>query len=59
MSAKLERKSLDTPDETRPFKDGMGQAEIVTVGEIILGRGTFQPGWVWSEHVKPIAGTDS
>ena len=59
MSEKLERKSLDTPDETRPFKDGMGQAEIVTVGKTILGRGTFKPGWVWSEHVKPIAGTDS
>ena len=59
MSEKLERKSLDTPDETRPFKDGMGKAEIVTVGKTILGRGTFDPGWVWSKHVKPIAGTDS
>ena len=59
MSDNLERKSLDTPDETRLFKDGMGQAEIVTVGKTILGRDTFQPGWVWSEHVKPIAGTDS
>lgn len=24
-----------------------------------MARGTFEPGWRWSEHVKPIAGTDS
>ena len=24
-----------------------------------VGRATFEPGWKWSEHVKPIAGTDS
>jgi len=27
------------------------------IGEI--GRGTFEPGWKWSECVKPLAGTDS
>ena len=59
MSEKLERKPLSNPDETRPFKDNKGMAEIVTVGNITLGRGTFEPGWVWSEHVKPVAGTDS
>lgn len=59
MSEKLERKPLSNPDETRPFKDNKGMAEIVTVGNITLGRGTFEPGWVWSEHVKPVAGTHS
>lgn len=59
MTEPLQRKSLDSPDETRPFKDGMGKADVVTVGETILGRGTFEPGWVWSKHVKPIAGTPS
>jgi mannose-6-phosphate isomerase-like protein (cupin superfamily) len=24
-----------------------------------IGRATFQPGWQWSKHVKPIAKTDS
>ncbi len=23
-----------------------------------LGRGTAPPGWRWSEHVKPLAGTE-
>jgi len=59
MTQQLERKSMDKPDEVRPFKNDKGRAEIVTVGETILGRGIFEPGWVWSEHVKPIAGTES
>jgi len=57
--ASLEAKPFDAPDEVRPFKDGMGQVELVQVGGNPVGRGTFQPGWRWSEHVKPIAGTDS
>jgi quercetin dioxygenase-like cupin family protein len=59
MAQQLERKSLNSPDERRPFKDGKGSADIVTVGGLTLGRGTFEPGWRWSEHVKPIAGTHS
>jgi quercetin dioxygenase-like cupin family protein len=55
----LIRKSLDTPEETRPFEGGMGQVELVNLEGGAIGRGTFQPGWKWSEHVKPIAKTDS
>jgi quercetin dioxygenase-like cupin family protein len=57
LMAGLETKSLDSPDETRPFEKG--RAEIVTLGGMTVGRGVFEPGWRWSEHVKPIAGTDS
>jgi uncharacterized cupin superfamily protein len=56
--ASVEIKSFDSPDETRPF-EGKGQAEVVNVGGRTIGRGTFEPGWKWSENVKPIAGTDS
>jgi hypothetical protein len=55
--ATMETKSLDSPDETRSFEKGT--AEIVTLGGVTVGRGVLQPGWRWSEHVKPIAGTDS
>lgn len=55
----LVRKSLDTPEETRPFEGGMGQLELVNVEEGGVGRATFLPGWKWSQHVKPIAKTDS
>jgi quercetin dioxygenase-like cupin family protein len=54
----LEVKRFDAPDETRPFVD-KGQAKVVNVGGQTVGHGVFEPGWRWSEHVKPIAGTDS
>ena len=53
------RKSLDAPEETRPFEAGMGKVELVNLEAGPVGRATFQPGWRWSEHVKPIAQTDS
>ena len=30
-----------------------------TLGELAVGRTVFEPGWRWSEHVKPIVGTES
>jgi quercetin dioxygenase-like cupin family protein len=57
--ASLVRKSFDTPDETRPFEDGSGKLELVNTDGGPVGRATFEPGWRWSTHVKPIAGTDS
>ena len=55
--ASLEARSLDNPDETRtPDKT---QVDVVSVGGNEVGRFTFQPGWRWSECVKPVAGTDS
>src|SRR4051794_10249066 len=56
--ADLEVKNFDSPDETRPF-EGNGQVEIVMIDGRAIGRGTFEPGWRWSQNVKPIAGTDS
>ena len=56
--ADLEVKGFDSPDEVRPF-EGKGQVELVNVAGRMVGRGTFEPGWKWSENVKPIAGTDS
>jgi quercetin dioxygenase-like cupin family protein len=55
---KLERKRFDSPDEVRPMS-GKGSVEVVRIGGGVVGRVTFEPGWRWSEHVKPIAGTDS
>jgi quercetin dioxygenase-like cupin family protein len=56
--AGLESKRFDNPDETRPFRD-KGQVRIVNIGDGVVGLATFEPGWKWSEHVKPIAGTES
>lgn len=57
--AGLVRKSFDSPEEVRPFEDGKGRLELVNVDAGAVGRATFEPGWKWSEHVKPIAKTDN
>ena len=40
-----------TPDKTR--------VDVVRMGGTTAARLTFEPGWRWSECVKPVAGTDS
>jgi EutQ-like cupin domain len=57
LSKKAECKSFASPDETRPFPKG--KVELVNIGDASIGRGTFEPGWKWSECIKPIAQTDS
>ncbi len=57
--AKMVKKSLDAAEEVREFTDGKGKLELVDLAQGGVGRATFEPGWKWSEHVKPIAGTDS
>lgn len=51
-------KRFDEPDEVRAFH-GHGHADIVDLGGHTVMRGVFEPGWRWSEDLKPIAGTDS
>jgi quercetin dioxygenase-like cupin family protein len=53
-----EKKRFEDADETRPFAS-KGRVELVSIGGGAVGRATFEPGWRWSEHVKPIASTDS
>ena len=54
--ANAEKKSLQAPDDTRNFEKG--RVEVVNIGGGTVGRYAFEPGWKWSDHVKPIAGTD-
>jgi len=51
-----EHKSFSDADEVREFPNG--QADILRIGGGEVGRMVFQPGWRWSNDVKPIAGTD-
>ena len=55
--AQAEHVCFDTPDEVREFPNGY--AEIVKIGGGEIGRLVLQPGWRWSNDVKPIAGTES
>lgn len=54
----VEAKSLDSPQETRPFAD-KGHADVVTLQSGPVAKAVFEPGWRWSDHIKPIAKTDS
>lgn len=53
---RLLRKRLDHPDEVRSFTNG--HVEIFEIGDNIVGRTVYEPGWRWSVDVRPIAGTD-
>jgi hypothetical protein len=52
-----EHRAFAQPDDVRDFLHG--RAEIVKVGSGEVGRYTFEPGWRWSNDVKPIANTAS
>jgi hypothetical protein len=52
--AGIETGSFDAPDETRtPDKT---KVEIVRMGGTSASRMSLQPGWRWSESIKPVAG---
>jgi mannose-6-phosphate isomerase-like protein (cupin superfamily) len=54
--SRLESKSHDHPDEVRaPDKT---RSEIVRLDGVTVSRLTLQPGWRWSECVKPVVKTD-
>lgn len=52
----IEQRDFTQADEVREFDKG--RAEILQVGGTEIGRLVLQPGWRWSESVKPIAGTE-
>jgi hypothetical protein len=55
--AGVQARDFDSPDETRtPDKT---KVDIVRMGDTTVGRFAFEPGWRWSECIKPVAGTDS
>jgi hypothetical protein len=54
--AGVEARTFESPDETRtPDKT---HVEIVRIGSSTAARITLQPGWSWSECIKPVVGTD-
>ncbi len=53
---KFQIKSHNSPDEVRsPNKT---RVEVVQLGGVTMGRFNFEPGWRWSECVKPVVKTD-
>lgn len=55
--AGIASKNFEDPDERRtPDKT---QVEVVDLGSVKAARMTLQPGWRWSECIKPMVGTES
>src|SRR5215203_1026835 len=58
MADGIQKKNIDTsPDETRTFEHG--ELKTATVGDFKVAQLSLEPGWKWSENIKPMAGTDS
>ena len=55
--AEMVKKSFDAPEETRSLHKG--KIEVVDLGGLKVKRVIHEPGWRWSECVKPAVGTDS
>jgi hypothetical protein len=53
--AKVQSGSFAKPDEVRTLEHG--RIELVTLGDMTVGRQVLEPGWRWSTHVRPLAGT--
>jgi uncharacterized cupin superfamily protein len=54
--AGVEKRDFDSADETRtPEKT---RVDVVHLGSTTAARFTMEPGWRWSECVKPVAGTE-
>jgi quercetin dioxygenase-like cupin family protein len=50
-------KRFDRPDELREFEKG--RLELIHLPGMTIGRASYEPGWKWSVHVAPLAGTKS
>lgn len=56
-SLELAKKNLGCPDVTREC--GHARLELATLEGTTLARMTCQPGWRWSESVRPMVNTES
>jgi quercetin dioxygenase-like cupin family protein len=56
MDTELESVRLGEPDEVREF--ALGRFELYRIGGREIGRAIYEPGWRWTKHVAPIAGTE-
>jgi hypothetical protein len=58
MHHEMRSRNLDNnPDDVRKFTNG--KVELANLGDVIIGRITLDPGWKWSNDVKPIVNTSS
>jgi class 3 adenylate cyclase len=52
---RLQHKTFSSPDQVRTFT--LGHVDIINLDETSIGRFMWEPGWRWSEVVKPVVDT--
>jgi quercetin dioxygenase-like cupin family protein len=52
-----QKKSFNAPDQARTLP--YVKMETVNFGDMSIVKAIWEPGWRWSEHIKPIAETES
>lgn len=57
--AGISRGDFEHSPDIRPFADTKGHMAVLDLDGMSVGRAVFEPGWRWSDHVRPIAGTDT
>jgi mannose-6-phosphate isomerase-like protein (cupin superfamily) len=55
--AKMQKKNMNSPDETRTFDKG--KLEVTKIGDTSIGKMYLEPGWSWEKCIKPIVKTQS
>lgn len=54
--AKLQRRPFGEADDVREVPNG--RLEIYDLGDLRMGRSVLEPGWRWSDSIKPISRTE-
>ena len=52
--ADVEIKRFEDPDELRTFE--LGSFALAELGGVTVGCASYEPGWVWSQHVGTVTG---
>lgn len=53
----MQKKSVNSPDETRAFDKG--KFELTKIGDTCIGKIYLEPGWSWEKSIKPLVRTQS
>jgi hypothetical protein len=53
----LQKKNFQKPDESQTPPNA--RVDTIRIGDNVVQKQTYQPGWQWSKNIKPLAKTDS
>jgi hypothetical protein len=56
MPGTIEILALADPSEVQSFP--LGRFELFRIGGLQIGRAIYEPGWRWTQHIRPTAGTE-